>query len=242
MTPQEIMDATAAKVNALGSAFYFVPETLAVGKAAGLDGMRFYVLGRGGVLGDVEPAVITSAFGYFNGELVAKLWNSAKEKLTPRAAADLYSEAAATFGRAKLADVNGLDEFCAAAEKLVAECPVGGLALYAGWTAQPLADDLPARAMQLLALLREQRGSAHIAAIVATGLRPEIAHIMRRPDMIQAFGWDPAPETNEHHAGLAALAEELTDSALRPTFACLSDAEATAYVAGIDAIEAALAN
>lgn len=241
MTPQEIMDATAPKVNANGAAFYFDPATLAVGKEAGLDGMRFYLIGRAGVLGDVEPEVVASAFGYFNGELVAKLWDTAKEKIAPRAAADLYNEATANFGRARLAEVEGLAGFCAAAEKLVADCPVSGLALFAGWKAQPLADDLPARAMQLLALLREQRGGAHIAALVATGLRPEIAHAMKRPDMIAAFGWDLAPETNDSHAALAAVAEEYTDNALRPTFAVLTDDEAAAYVAGVDAIEAALA-
>ena len=65
-TPEELVATTASTVNGLGARFYFDPSTLAKGKELGLDGFRFYVLGRGGVLGDVESAVITSAFGYFN--------------------------------------------------------------------------------------------------------------------------------------------------------------------------------
>ncbi|MEZ5343894.1 MAG: hypothetical protein R2706_21375 [Acidimicrobiales bacterium] len=241
MTPQELMDATAPKVGALGGSFYFAPATLAVGKEHGLDGMRFYILGRGGVLGDVAPAVVTSAFGYFHPAAIAKLWDSAKEIVAPRTAADLYNECCADFGRQKLADVDGLAEFCDAAETLVAACPLGALSLYAGWTAQPLADDLPARAMQLIALLREQRGSAHLAAIVASGLRPEVAHAMKRPDMVSTFGWDPAPAFDDSHSALASRAEALTDDALRDIFGVLSDAQAAAYLAGVDAAAAAAA-
>lgn len=58
MTPVDTMRATDA-IGTIGAAFYFHPDTLARGKAAGLDGFRFYILGRGGVLGDVEPAVVT---------------------------------------------------------------------------------------------------------------------------------------------------------------------------------------
>ena len=61
-------------INTIGSAFYFHPDTLTRGKELGLDGFRFYFLGRGGVLGDVEPAVVVSAYGYFSTPLVTKIW------------------------------------------------------------------------------------------------------------------------------------------------------------------------
>ena len=32
----------------------------------------------GGVLGDVEPVVVASAFGYFNPEVVDALWNAGR--------------------------------------------------------------------------------------------------------------------------------------------------------------------
>ena len=55
--------------------FYFAPSTVAVGKEHGLDGFRFYFLGRGGVLGDVESQVVASAFGYFEPGLGDKMWD-----------------------------------------------------------------------------------------------------------------------------------------------------------------------
>jgi hypothetical protein len=63
MTPQELVQESAPAIGAAGASFYFDSDTLARGKELGLDGFRFYFLGRGGVLGDVEPAVVES-FGW----------------------------------------------------------------------------------------------------------------------------------------------------------------------------------
>ena len=65
MDPREIIAAIAKKTGDIGSAFYFEPDTVAKAKELGLDGFRFYFLGRGGVLGDVDPPSCRSAFGYF---------------------------------------------------------------------------------------------------------------------------------------------------------------------------------
>ena len=86
MTPSELLQTACPALGDVGAAFYCVPETLGVGKELGLDGMRWYMIGRGGVLGDVESPVIASAFGYFKPSMVAKLWDTAKEKIAPRAA------------------------------------------------------------------------------------------------------------------------------------------------------------
>jgi len=77
ITPEEISRAIAEPTGPVGAAFYFHPDTMARGKELGLDGFRFYALGRGGVLGDVEAGVVHSAFGYFNPSMVARLWDSA---------------------------------------------------------------------------------------------------------------------------------------------------------------------
>ncbi|MEZ5230551.1 MAG: hypothetical protein R2710_28945 [Acidimicrobiales bacterium] len=61
MTPEAVISATAGPTGNVGAAFYFHPDTLAKGKELGLDGMRFYILGRGGVLGDAESDVVASA-------------------------------------------------------------------------------------------------------------------------------------------------------------------------------------
>src|ERR1700722_11673382 len=133
MTLDELVADVCPTIGSLGAKFYFTPETTARGKELGLDGFRFYFLGRGGVLGDVEAPVVKSAFGYFEGSLVAKIWNSAKERarVTPRQAGQAFVGASQDFGRRHFSSVAGLDGFCAAAEAVVAVVDPAGLALYA---------------------------------------------------------------------------------------------------------------
>ena len=47
MTNEELLAAACPLINEMGSAFYFIPETGAIGKELGLGGMEFYVQGRG---------------------------------------------------------------------------------------------------------------------------------------------------------------------------------------------------
>lgn len=242
MTPDDLLDAACPTIGALGAAFYFAPETVAKGKEHGLDGFRLYFLGRGGVLGDTSAAVVASSFGYFNPALVAKMWDSASTKMSPTAAAALYWDACADFGRAKLADVDGLAAFVDAAERVIAAADPSGLALFAGIKHMPLADDVAGRAMQVTAVLRELRGSAHLVAIRAVGLHDTHAHFIKRPDMVEGFGWsaaDAAGITTEDRSMLEE-AEAVTDRIVLPAFAVLDEAGQQALLHGLAGIEAAL--
>jgi hypothetical protein len=242
MTPAETVAYAGPKIRDLGWAFYFVPETLARGAELGLDGMRFYVIGRGGVLGDVEAPVVKSAFGYFEPTLIAKMWNSAKEKVAPRVAARAYMECCGEFGRSRFNSIAGLDAFCAAADAVNDAADPVGLALYSGIKCEPLAADLPARAMQLVTVLRDFRGSAHLIAIRAAGLDDKTAHFIRRPADVGMFGWSDtdAPEITDAHRARLAHADEITDQLVLPAFSVLDEAGRDALVTGLDRIEAAL--
>lgn len=240
MAPLDIVTTTSPQLNSAGAVPYFHPDTLAAGKEIGLDGFRFYVLGRGGVLGDVEPALVGSAFGYFAPGLVAKMWNSAKERVAPREAARAYNACAEAVGRSMLADVDGLTEFNDAAEAAIAGVDVAGLALFAGYASEPLPDDAPGRAMRNVMTLREWRGSLHLLTIVAVGLSPAVAHAIRRPGDVAAFGWDPAPEVAESDRVALSAADTMTDELMVPVFAGLSDGQRDAFVAGAAAIHAAV--
>jgi hypothetical protein len=240
MKSMELVQASCPRIGSLGSAFYFDPDTVAKGKELGLDGFRFYMLGRGGVLGDVEPQVVQAAFGYFNPGLIVKIWNSAKERMAPRDAAAAYLECAHEFGRQKFSDIDGLDAYCAAAEAVNAATNVAALPLYAGMSAEPLADDLPARAMQLTALLREYRGSVHLLAIRAKGLDDAVAHAIKRPDDVETFGWGEAPTVTDDDRAKHVAAEELTDELVLEAYGVLDDAEGDALMSGLDAMEAAV--
>lgn len=241
MTAQDVITATKDNIGSVGAAYYFHRDTVARGKELGLDGMRFYVLGRGGVLGNVEAPVITSAFGYFTPAVIDKLWNSARQKLEPRQAATEHLECARALGRAKLGDVDGLEWFNQAAESVIAAMHPAGLALFAGFAAEPLPDDAPGRAMQLAATLREMRGSAHLMAVVATGITPAVAHAIRRPDMVSAFGYETPPEISDQDRAKLAEADELTDRILLPAYSVLSEDQGRALVAGSEAVAKALA-
>lgn len=237
MTPLEIAKTTDSQFGSAGAAFYFHDDTVAKGKEHGIDGFRFYFLGRGGVLGDVESKVIASAFGYFNPALVDKMWNSAKTKMDPRQAARMYLECNAALGRKQLGGIEGLAEFCEAAEKVIANIDVSGLTLFAGVAAEPLPEDLPARAAHLAMVLRELRGSVHLAAIVGGGLSPIKAHAIRRPD--DAFGWDPMPKTTVEDKALLDAIDVRTDEIMAAHYSGLSEAELQALASGAAAMAAA---
>ncbi len=229
-------------IQKIGAAFYFDDLTLAHGKTLGLGGRRFYFVGRGGALGDVEWQSVASAFGYFNPVIVEQIWTTSLEKIQPIAAARAHVECSQEFGRTRFAEVSGLDDFCAAAETVIAGIDAAGLALYAGISAAPLASDSAARAYQLVTWLREYRGSAHLLAVVCVGLTPKVAHAIKRPNDLELFGWtadDIPPITDEDRARLDE-AEEITNRLLASAYDRLDEAGRTALTVGLNGMSAAL--
>ena len=160
---------------------------------------------------DVDAAVVSSAFGYFNPAVVERVWNGARRQIEPRAAGALYMECCADHGRRRLADVGGLDDFNAAASKVLAAADADSLALFAGINAEPRVTDAPGLALQLIAVLREYRGSAHLLALRCVGLNSKIAHLVKRPEMAKGFGWSEAdmPEVTPEIRAALAEAEEV---------------------------------
>lgn len=241
MPDADALPTTWSTINEIGSAHYFVAPTVERGKELGLDGFRFYFLGRGGVLGDVEAPVVASAFGYFEPSLVETMWDSARAILPPRDAARAYLACAADLARATFSGVEGLGAFSAAAERIITTADRSGLALFAGIAAEPLPDDEPARAYQLAQVLRELRGSLHLLAVVAAGPSPRMAHLLRRPEMDRAFGWADAAEPTDADRSLLASADELTDRLCARAGSTLDDGEVAALAAGAEGMKAALA-
>jgi hypothetical protein len=238
----ELMAVACPKIRDLGWAHYFAPETMERATELGLDGFRFYFLGRGGVLGDADGAVVASAFGFFEPTLLTSMWDSAREVLAPREAGREYFACAAAYGGAHLSEIPGLDGFCAALEAVDAAADPVGLALYAGASAEPRADDLPARAMQLVSVLRELRGSAHLVALRAVGLPDRVAHAINRPNDQEMFGWSAGqvPEVTDGDRELLVEAEAITDRIVAPAYDVLDAAGQASLLDGLAAMEAAL--
>ncbi len=243
MNNQELLDAACPLINDMGAAFYFIPETLAVGKAMGLGGMEFYVQGRAGQMGNTEPEAVAAAFGYFKPALLKSVLDAANAKSDPRVTGAAFMNACATLSRAKLSGVANLEALVAVLDKVNNAADGDGLALYAAINSEKLADDAAGRLLQLIAILREYRGSAHLVALRAAGVNSRTAHYMKRPDMWKQFGYteEEAPEITDAVKVARAEAENITDRIVEPAFAVLSDAERTVLVDGLHAVKAALA-
>ena len=195
------------------------------GAALGLDFGEFYVLGRGGVLGDVDADVVVATFGYFNPDLVRQFWTVAKGKMAPGDAALAYAAVCQAWGREHLGAIPDLDALAGLLERVARSASPVGAPLFGGWRAIPLPDDLPGRAMQLLHVLRELRGGLHLNAVLAAGLTPLEALTIAQPGNVAMFGWaEGAPDADSKRA-LHAAANETTDQMFAPALASLSDKE-----------------
>jgi hypothetical protein len=242
MTTDELMARACPIIRDIGWAHFFSPEAETAAADLGMDHFSLYAVGRGGVLGDVEPVVVASAFGYFNPEVVTAMWNEGRKHIAPREAARVYLDCAAEVGRRRLSHIEGLDAMVAAADAVNDAADPVGLALYAGYRGELLVDDVPGRAMQLIDVLRELRGSAHLLAVRASGVDARTAHFIARPNDSAMFGWpaDVAPEVGDEQRAAMVAAEALTDDLVRPAFAVLDDAGAAALLRGLDDMAVAL--
>jgi hypothetical protein len=117
-----------------------------------------------------------------------------------------------------------------------------GLALYSGFRGELLVDDVPGRAMQIISVLREFRGSAHLIALRASGVDARTAHFIKRPNDGAMFGWpaDFMPEISDDQRAAWDAAEALTDQLVRPAYAVLDDDGAAALLRGLDDMTVAL--
>ena len=106
-------------VGSLGGAWMLHPEVLGPCREVGYpNGFAYYVTGRGGVLGDVDADVVSSAFGFFEPSLVRKLWEQGTAVESARASARRYGAACAEWGRSRygtFAGIGRLAELAAAA-------------------------------------------------------------------------------------------------------------------------------
>lgn len=240
MEPLDVIRAISDKTGIIGSVYYFHPDTMARGAELGLDGFRFYFLGRGGALGDVDAAVVRSAFGYFSPSVVAKMWDSGRERCDPRLAARAHLECNAALGRARLGDIDGLDAYGDAAEAVVSGVDESGLTLFAAIRTEPVPADTAARALHYAVLLRELRGSAHLAAVRVCGLESAVAHAVARPGDVELFGYTEPIEVTDEDRQRHESAEAMTEQMLVPAYSVLDVDGAAALVAGTDAMFAAL--
>ncbi|WP_227982386.1 SCO6745 family protein [Nocardia spumae] len=223
--------AVKSEIQNIGGAFMFSREAKAFGAGTGVDGfIGPYTRGRAGVLGDVDAAVVTAAFGFFEPATVRAAWESVP--VAPAAAATGYVRACQDFGRRKLAGFDSADRLAELLQTVADTAEVAGVPLFAGWHALPQAPDAAGRVLQLIHSLRELRGGVHLIAVRASGLSPFEAVLIGGspradgPTQARLFGWGDRVDATEVTTAMRQrwdAAEALTDELIAPAFAGLDE-------------------
>lgn len=217
--------------------FMLHPETFAQSAGFGYDNpFAGYVAGRAGVLGEATGGTVSSVFVVFEPDFLRAMWDQGVAVRGAAEAAELYWDQVAGFARTHLAGVEGLERIAALGEKIITVTPGAGLPLYAGWRTMPLADDAPARALQVMFVLRELRGGVHLNLLAASGISPVEAHMLNKGRQYTTmFGWpEPFAEGSDKKDRYAEV-EQATNRRLAEIFASALDADDAAELARLSA-------
>ncbi len=232
MSNADLIDTVATAGAAIEQAvavFMLHPETYGGSVAAGYQNpLAGYVAGRGGVLGEATGATVSAVFAVFEPVGLAAMWDEGVAVHGAARASEIYWDQTAEFGRKYLSGAEGLDRIAALGEKLIASTPITALPLFAGWRAMPLAEDAPARALQVMFVLRELRAGLHFNALSLSGLTPVEAHMLNKgPGYTAMFGWpEPFADGADKKDGYAEI-EQATNRRIADIFsAALDPAEA----------------
>ena len=232
MSNADLIDTVATAGAAIEQAvavFMLHPDTYGGSIAAGYQNpLAGYVAGRGGVLGEATGATVSAVFAVFEPVGLAAMWDEGVAVHGAARASEIYWDQTAEFGRKYLSGAEGLDRIAGLGEKLIASTPITALPLFAGWRAMPLAEDAPARALQVMFVLRELRAGLHFNALSLSGLTPVEAHMLNKgPGYTAMFGWpEPFADGADKKDGYAEI-EQATNRRIADIFsAALDPAEA----------------
>lgn len=240
MEALEAATRTAQPIVEIGGGFMTDGATYARGGELGFSGIDFYVLGRGGVLGDVASDVIAAGFIFWSPEQVRAQWETGRGVLAPAAAATEWAACCAAWGEAQLPDSPGADRLAELLTTVVAAASPANASLFAGWRALPAPSSTKARLAHDLNALRELRGALHGGALLASGVTPAEAVVHRSPMMAPLFGWDveSIAVTDEVKARWRA-AEAATDIAMGRVLEALDADGRAALVESLTALHGA---
>lgn len=241
MTPEETAGRVATTIARFGTAYMLDPALYSLGSEQGYQDLDFYFVGRGGVLGEVHADVIHSAFGFFDPAMLAISWNRGREVGPVAVAVELFGQGCVEYGRRHFGAGIDYAEVADLAEIAVAGAEVAGLSLFAGWRNVTLVADPEGRTAQLLNMMREFRGGAHIAGVRSAGLTPlEAVLVNGGPGNARFLGHQgPFPEVG-HLKPLAEIAEENTSRIAASLFEPLTGTQRARFVDLIDQHRAGL--
>jgi len=236
MWTQHAAERTAA--GTLAIAAHPMGAAIAAAGELGLAGYEFYVLGRGGSMGDVKADVIASALSFFEPGWVRGHYDAGAAKISPPEAALAWNARIDEWAETGLSADLPLRRLCDVLGRVLSAAPLAGAPIFAGWRTMPEPASLPALTMHRLYGLRELRGGLHAGAVRAAGLTPLQALLIRTPPLAAPWGW---PEPHPDVSGLTSAwlcAEEATNRAVAGLLGCLREQEAGQLADDIDSVVA----
>jgi hypothetical protein len=135
---------------------------------------------RAAPLGAVGPEVVTAAFYNFPPAMVQRSLPDAWTYADPAAALSARLEgAAAALRSVGVSDDAQVTAAADLASEAAQACDIAGRVLAAANQSRPAPTDAVQRLWQATTTLREHRGDGHIAALVAHGIGPTEAHVLK---------------------------------------------------------------
>ena len=128
-----VIRATSVPIHDIGTAIYLSPDVFGWAAEWGWSNpFAFYFAGRGGMLGDVGPEVVTSALGWFEPNAVKAMYNEGVGVSGAPGAAPRMAEAHSRWGQQHYGDVEGLDDIVAVTEEVVDGVEGSAIPLFVG--------------------------------------------------------------------------------------------------------------
>ena len=145
--------------------------------ALGVDFFPGYVWGRAAALGTPSAAVVAAAFGVFDGDLIASVYEAG----SARVGRDDILTARADGATASIASVAADAECSDVADALLAALGTVdalGRPLFGGLRSLPLPTSPAGRLWRAAELVREHRGDGHLAVLASAGIDAVEANVL----------------------------------------------------------------
>ncbi|MHB8244498.1 MAG: SCO6745 family protein [Acidimicrobiales bacterium] len=179
----------------LPSNFMLDSATYEHGNSLGFDGLDFYICGRAGVLGAVTHGVVSASLVFFNPGMVRERWERGMQVIGPREAAMQFAGCLHRWSAQHLAEDPDYETLAGLLGQVISQASPAGAPLFAGWMSLPEPTEPAELVMHRLNALRELRGALHGAAVLASGLDPLVALLIKTPFLAAVFGWEePYPD------------------------------------------------
>jgi hypothetical protein len=145
--------------------------------------------------------------------------------MAPAESAQAFASCLDAWAAEHLADGVNYGRLAELEQKVIDAASPAGAPLFAAWAAVAEPEEPKALALHRMNVLREWRGAVHGATVVASGMEPLAAVMVRSPGMAGLFGWpEPYPDPEPYRKEWAG-AEAATDRVVGRAFAALEAAE-----------------